>query len=129
MLRHDPILIEVIQELRNKASADGSSIWLTETTATTYKIKKFDGIETIKEMSGDLDDKCISISPGDHLSQYNFENLEERLEKEKADREREILEIIGAAKMRAQEQEKKIAKPAKKTAKKTSKKSTLKNAW
>jgi len=81
LLRHDPILVEVIQDLGKKASADGSSIWLERISNPRYKIKMFDGIEKVKELKEDVPGS-VFITKDDHLSQYNFEGLEERLAEE-----------------------------------------------
>ncbi len=123
LLRHDPILVEVIQELGRKASADGSSIWLTRISNPHYKVKKFDGIETIREYPSAEDAPgCITIVKDDHLSQYNFEGLEERLAAEEAAREAS-LEAIRVKVKEIQEQ--KLQEEAAKSTKK--KKTTTKS--
>ena len=117
LLRHDPILAEVIQELGRKASADGSNIWLERVSNPFYKIKTFDGIESVKELKDSERPGTISITNEDHLSQYNFEGLAERLAKEESDRAATIASIVKKSKemLSKKDADKKSVKAAKKT--------------
>lgn len=119
LLRHDPILVDVILELGRRASADGSCIFLTEISSDFYKIKMFDGIECVKEYkTGDIVPNTFHIVDGDHLDQYDFNGLEERLASEEAERERVIEELkakAAAAIAEREKKEKEEAKSSKKT--------------
>lgn len=53
--RHDPLLVQAIEELGNKANGQCSKLCIFKTDADAYRIKDYDGQETVKEKYFDSD--------------------------------------------------------------------------
>jgi len=47
MKRHDPLLVQVVEELRGEAGADHSKLTVGEISSPSYIIQEYDGRETI----------------------------------------------------------------------------------
>lgn len=57
--RHDPILVQVVEELGEAASGDIARLEIFEVSDNTpYKINEYDGMETVSEF-GDMSDGWI----------------------------------------------------------------------